>query len=343
MRHFLQQIKGQQIDSVSIIGLAKNVGKTTVCNALIQELKDHCRLGVASIGVDGEERDVWSGRPKPAIEVPADAIVATAGALIDLHAGHWEVLGSTGVESILGETFIAKARRDTTIKLAGIPTLSGINRVIRDMKEAGVDITLVDGAYDRKTSASPFITVATILVVGASLGNSLSQVITKAEEVIQLFRLPRCEEEETRKWIQKAQMEACLYGQIEGDWEPLPVSSLLQADWKKICQMKKWQAIIVPGALTDRTLRQWIQLRWGLTLYLPSPTHAFVSLSSLRQFFRMGGKIEVLTPIRLLGVAINPVSPEGFSYSSSEMKQWLEPICSPLPVIDCMRENEPDG
>src|SRR5690554_5308825 len=106
----LQRVLKQGLDSLSIIGLAKNVGKTTVLNGLVAEAHEkEISVGLVSIGVDGEERDVWSGRLKPPVYVPAGSFVATAGPLLDLEGYSWEVIAETGVQSAVGKVLIARA------------------------------------------------------------------------------------------------------------------------------------------------------------------------------------------------------------------------------------------
>ena len=61
--------------AVTIVGLAKNAGKTTVVNHLLERLDG--RIGLASLGLDGEARDQLTGLAKPRIAPPAGALVLT--------------------------------------------------------------------------------------------------------------------------------------------------------------------------------------------------------------------------------------------------------------------------
>jgi hypothetical protein len=61
--------------TVTIVGLAKNAGKTTVVNHLLERLEG--RVGLASLGLDGEARDQLTGLAKPRIAPPAGALVLT--------------------------------------------------------------------------------------------------------------------------------------------------------------------------------------------------------------------------------------------------------------------------
>jgi len=60
---------------LALVGLAKNTGKTVALTALLRELEDDGRrVGVTSVGRDGEERDVIDARiEKPRIALVFDA------------------------------------------------------------------------------------------------------------------------------------------------------------------------------------------------------------------------------------------------------------------------------
>ena len=148
--------------------------------------------GLVSIGVDGEERDAWSGRPKPQVLIPEGTVVATAGSCLDVRAGNWEVLEELPVRSLLGQVFLARALRPGTVKLAGISSAKKIDRVLEGFRRHGVRLALVDGAYDRKAAAHPIRSDGVILVAGAGAGRTLEEVVRRTEEWVRIFNLPPC-------------------------------------------------------------------------------------------------------------------------------------------------------
>ena len=75
--------------TVTVVGLAKNAGKTTVVNHLLARLPG--RLGLASLGLEGEARVQLTGLPKPRVFRPPGAIVATAEGLLEPGAAVREV------------------------------------------------------------------------------------------------------------------------------------------------------------------------------------------------------------------------------------------------------------
>lgn len=87
----------QSVRSLSIIGMCKNAGKTTVLNKLIAELNEsRVRLGLTSIGRDGESTDLVTRTAKPGIYVYEGTLVATAVDMFRLSDITREIIYSTG-------------------------------------------------------------------------------------------------------------------------------------------------------------------------------------------------------------------------------------------------------
>jgi len=83
--------------TVTVAGLAKNAGKTTVMNHLLDSLEGP--FGLASLGLDGEARDQLTGLAKPRVRPPAGALVVTTTGL----AGTAPVRMRLGVRTSVGE------------------------------------------------------------------------------------------------------------------------------------------------------------------------------------------------------------------------------------------------
>ncbi len=336
-----KRVLKQGIDSLAIIGLAKNVGKTTVLNGLVAEAREkEIPVGLVSIGVDGEERDVWSGRLKPPVYVPAGSFVATAGPLLDLEGYSWEVMEETGVQSAVGEVLIARALHPTHVKLAGITAAEAAAKIDRQFRILGAQLTLVDGAYDRKAAANPFITKGTICVVGGSMASTLDQVLEKTAELVHLFTLPECADSTLKLAAEQAVQKRQLFAVHGEKIAPLPFSSLFVSEkvLRRELERKPWKSIAIPGALTDRSLSLLTRMGKPLQLVLNNPTCNFVSLAVLRRFFQIGGSISYLRRSRLLGIAINPLAPSGYSFDPEEMRERIASVCTPLPVFDMVRD-----
>jgi hypothetical protein len=116
MTNFLNNITKYSV--VSIIGLSKNVSKTTTLNYLIKNLKEY-QLGLTSIGRDGEKYDVITQLPKPRIFIKKGTILATARQSFEASEVEMELLKTTQYNTPLGEVLILKALNDGFVELAG--------------------------------------------------------------------------------------------------------------------------------------------------------------------------------------------------------------------------------
>ena len=84
---------------VTVIGMAKNAGKTVTQNYLRTLAHTDGRvIGLLSVGLDGEKTDAMTNLPKPVVWVEPGTIVATAEALIERPL-LWECLKKTGIST----------------------------------------------------------------------------------------------------------------------------------------------------------------------------------------------------------------------------------------------------
>ena len=72
------------VKTMSIVGMCKNAGKTTMLNWLLEQGKLQGVLGLTSIGRDGESTDIVTGTEKPGIFVREGTLIATAKDMLRL-------------------------------------------------------------------------------------------------------------------------------------------------------------------------------------------------------------------------------------------------------------------
>ena len=82
---------------LALVGLAKNTGKTVALTTLLRELEiAGRRVGVTSVGRDGEEHDVIDARiEKPRVRLPGGSLVATTDSLLRARGLPHELLERT--------------------------------------------------------------------------------------------------------------------------------------------------------------------------------------------------------------------------------------------------------
>ena len=156
--------------TLSIVGMAKNAGKTTALNYLIEEAIDEgIVLGITSTGRDGETQDLVTGTEKPRVFLEEDMLVAVPALLYDMADAGLEVIQRTRYSTAIGPLFICRVKEAGYVQIAG-PVINAEQKLLcRDMLELGCQLVLIDGAIDRKTIASPDTSDAIILSTGAVL------------------------------------------------------------------------------------------------------------------------------------------------------------------------------
>ncbi|WP_028778194.1 hypothetical protein [Shimazuella kribbensis] len=325
------------LGSLAVVGIAKNVGKTTLINQISRSVGKTRQLGFVSVGIDGESRDAWSGRPKPAVLVPEGSWIATTRSLIQWEEGCWDDVKGLGSYSLMGELVLAHTTRSIPVKLAGMSHLGDLERVLRLFREKQL-LTLVDGAYDRKTFARPALTDGMILVVGGAAGRTESEIIRKANHWLYQVKLPVCVEREKIGMFQRATQERQMWGIRKGKKNRFPFSSLFSSG----SGIRDWDVLGIPGALTNKMLHFFIDHACYPTLILSDCTHLFAADYILRTFLRQGGQVEVIHPIRMMGVAINPTNPEGKKFDADRLKGAIGEAAGEAPVW-VFEKNPDDG
>ena len=146
----------------TVVGLAKNAGKTTVVNHLLERLPGP--VGLASLGLDGERTDALTGLAKPRVRPPAGSLVATAGEL----AGPGRVRRALGLRTAVGEVLLVEAPGGEPVLVSGPARLDELDAVVRELLAAGMARVLLEGALGRLGPAAPGRAEAVVVAAGAS-------------------------------------------------------------------------------------------------------------------------------------------------------------------------------
>ena len=163
--------------SVSIVGLAKNAGKTECLNYIIRRLPtDYFNVAVTSIGIDGETTDQVTGTAKPEITVREGMFFATSEKHFRQKRPLSELYDVSEENTALGRVVTAKALQEGKVLLSGPSSAVAMKRWMDSVQGFGIDLILVDGALSRLSTASPAVSEAMVLSTGAALS---AHVFTK--------------------------------------------------------------------------------------------------------------------------------------------------------------------
>ena len=86
-----------EYETIAVTGLCKNAGKTTAVNNIVDELHNDFRLGLTSIGYDGEEKDEITLLEKPRIMVYKGMVAATCEQCLEKSDISHTLLEKTGI------------------------------------------------------------------------------------------------------------------------------------------------------------------------------------------------------------------------------------------------------
>ena len=297
------------VKTMSIVGMCKNAGKTTVLNWLLQNSRRDRILGLTSIGRDGESSDVVTGTFKPSIFVPEGTLFATAKDMLRLGDVTQEILMTTGIPTPLGEVIIVRARSDGYVQLAGPSITAQLKDVSRWFFELGADQSIIDGALGRKSLGARAVAEGVILCTGASYNMDMNKVVEDTANIYRVMNLPKA------------------------DTVPAePEESL--AD----CLRQNGEAL-VPGALTDNMVLP--LLRSGVLrnsrLVVKDPSKVLLKTDTMEKMETRNVRLEAVEAARTLCVTINPVSAYGWKFDKDK---FMQKMCDAVdaPVINVKEE-----
>src|SRR6266481_8049587 len=151
------------IGRLSLVGLSKNVGKTTTTNHLLETLLGEGlyraqELALTSLGLDGEATDALTGLPKPRYIPQAGLLVATTADLLRQAEGEGaqiERLQQLPGRTALGPVILARILCPGRVIIAGPTLLRDLRNAMDQLQTMGARLSLVDGAINRLGTASP--------------------------------------------------------------------------------------------------------------------------------------------------------------------------------------------
>lgn len=339
----------QQHRIISVVGMAKNAGKTVTLNELIhQSERTGIRLGLTSIGRDGERQDLVTKTDKPRIYVHEGTLIATAQSLVDSADAGLEIHEVTKCHTPMGAIVIAVVRRPGFVEIAGPSINADILKVSNQLLKLGADLVIVDGALDRIASASPAITEGTLLATGAVLSRDMNKVIAETAHRVGLFKLPCYDVDASahrEAAVQAVSNKTICLIQNDGHIEEIPLKTAIQAGTVIGRAITDETAVVIlPGALVTKTLHDLIlasdHVKCGrVTLVVQDATRIFVESRDWLQLSHSGLRVEVIDPIHLIAVTVNPYAPQGYYFDPVLFKEAMQAYMVETPVLDVMGED----
>jgi hypothetical protein len=161
----------ERYKKVSVVGLAKNVGKTTIVNYLAENFLNSC---VMTIGRDGEEKDVLDGASKPQVRIKSGNFAVISSKYIPRGI---EIVETFDVPS--GKVAFVMAKIDSevqTVRVGGIEFTNNLSNYLLEF----CDKIIIDGAFGRTGMAS----YAEAVIVVTGVAGDLSKNILKIKKLL---------------------------------------------------------------------------------------------------------------------------------------------------------------
>lgn len=321
--------------------MAKNVGKTTTLNYILKALYGKKRIGLTSIGRDGEAFDTVSHHVKPSIYVACGTIIATTTSSLSQSDMTKKILETTNIHTPMGDIVVVEAMSDGFVDLAGPSTNSQLKQMIKILKKYQTDLILIDGAISRKSFAIDEVSDGTILVTGAAYASDMDTVVSDTAHIVSLFLL---DEFKSSQYDFKKIMKKSPVTLITKDNELIHYSVKTALNTEKLILSDVSQDsryLLISGALTDQLMKQLIHKKRSsvLQVIIAHPTKCFISKEIYEKLERVKIQLNVLSKTELICVTYNPDSPYGYHFKQEAFKKALSDKIK-LPIYNVMRDDD---
>jgi hypothetical protein len=222
----------------------------------------------------------------------------------------------------MGEIVIVKTLEQGEMEIAGASRGRDQMHVIRQLRQCGAALVLLDGALGRSAHASPAIADSVVLATGAALGGGMMDVIRKTRDRLAILGIAQADEATRTLCAQVFQ------GGGVGLWnsrgEPLfqarvatlnAGATLLQHAGSDVA------TIALSGAVGRRVWQALITLATthpGLAVVVADGAKLFVENTDLLAFHKLGARVQADQAIHIAGITLNPFSPMGGSFDAQD-------------------------
>ncbi|MBF0441197.1 MAG: hypothetical protein HQK54_04775 [Oligoflexales bacterium] len=328
--------------TVAIIGTCKNAGKTTVLNHLISKayIGSKKKLGLTSIGRDGERIDLIFRNEKPGIFVPGGTLLATARSCLMASDVTSEILSMTSISTSLGEVVIARALSAGYVELGGPSIRDEMTGALLLLRNFGADLVLIDGTIDRRTTASPSLADAVILSTSAALSLDPDVIVERTLAMLNLLRIEKLADRDADIKARGIVADSRA-GLIDKNGNVVKADFALSMTATPLLSARMdagTQYVVLGGAVTDRPVMDILAAvprGAKVTLVVEDGTKLFISDATMHAMGKSGVRLRALDPINVVAMTVNPLSPAGERVDSSYVASRLQGL-SGLPVADVM-------
>ncbi len=303
--------KLKEFKKIAVVGLAKNVGKTTAVNFLLRNLEKTC---VVTIGRDGETKDLVFNVPKPSVNLPEGAFAVVPASILPERS---EVCETFDVPS--GKVALVRAKADVkvqTVRVGGFDATEKVADIILDH----CDRVMIDGAFGRMGMASH--ADCAILVTGAAVGRSVEAVVEKTVTKVKKLAAPVADEK-TLSLIRRRESFVLV---VKNGVVSFSSEDFGRDEEEIFKRAEGADFVYIPGAITNETVG-----RLKCPLVVPSSDYVVAD----------GIGFRVVRETKVVAVAANSTSISGSDMDSDELLCKLKKALDDIIVFDVLYEEVP--
>jgi hypothetical protein len=335
-RTLIELVERSGAQVISVVGLAKNTGKTTTLLYLLRHLEAGTGgLALTSTGRDGEAVDEITRRQKPRVSIGRGTLATTGERSVPEGDG-LSVVSETPYITATGRIIVVRADRTSRVVLEGPATAAEMGRLVTDLLEReGVRRVIIDGSLDRVAAAAPGISEGVILATGAILGPDITAAVDKTRHAARLFKTRRSGTAAPERF------DVSRYCAVSADgstWEMCEGSAI--TDFGSVAEMlaKGGRYLFISGALSDGVLTALMERRLYPVVIVRDATRIFVTERTAALFAAGGGVIQVERTIDLIALTVNPHNPEGVDFDPDDFLAEMRRALPDVPIFDIVRE-----
>jgi len=337
----------EELQSLALIGMSKNAGKTTCLNHIVAAWQDSGQtrpLALTSIGRDGETEDILSGRAKPRIYIRSGTLIASAESALQRSDALLEILELTEVRTAFGEVIICRALSDGYVELAG-PGASEEIAVISDLLRQHEPncLFIIDGAVSRRSQAGSGVSKAVILAVSAGTSSVPEILAEKTAYALDLLQTPLISGDEQAELAEaitcnpEARTIILCHRKHQLVVKAIDLPSLVGFGQEISKELEKNTFLVyLKGAVTDQVITELFKDPHfaDLILVVEDGTRLFLKPESMHKLQSRKIRLAVLAALDVRLVCLNPTRTNGQLLNPKPLLTALRQKITRIPVVD---------
>jgi len=326
--------KVQPGEALYLVGTRKSAGKTTALNAIVA-LCSQRKLGLVTIGIDGEERDLLFDTDKPRVTVPAGALVCTTDRALAASDASVTVLRTLGIHTSMGWLMLARVERGGAMLMVGPETNAQVHMVVDMLFNLGAETVLVDGAFDRRTqlfSRQPK-RPSWFVLVAAPAQEPLDTFVDNTAAQCRLLGLPEVPEDRAAQLPipDTIGAVACDFDNGARHFDSMEAAAQYCGD-----SGEHPGGLAIAGPLMQRHIPL-LKIISPRRVIVSSGALVFVSPQGLRSLQRLGISLYQHSALRPLALVLN-TSRRRSGFIPATVARTLSQAVHPLAVVDLMHD-----